>query len=155
MKTFQSLGYQNVNLTGDLASGDPSNVDSRYELEPFKIASDSDNKTFYRIKVTYTVTAEHPTDKSLNEILSFKRKISTSATNPEDAIIIASQFKETVRGYALKEAGISNIFDADKNEDFDEKASSSRSFTFNFSRNAANSLTHLQSIKVKCGKKRG
>jgi hypothetical protein len=142
LKTFKKLGYKDkdIKMTAQLGK-----EGKRFEVEPFTI--DKSDKVYYRIKAKYEITAQG--NGKSKETLSFERVISTDATTPEDAIAVAAHFTQTVTGLALKDAKIpgSNTL-ANIDAKFETKAMSNRSFSFQFARNAAGRITHLERIQV-------
>lgn len=140
IKECKALGYTTFESKADLGG---ESTGGRYEIKPYTMDS-SPGKTFYQIKVKYELTAQAPADKDWPpENFEFERTIYTTATNPEDAIRLAMQFKQTVIEYAIKDESTFN--------EFDTFAMSSRSFTFDFSRNASGTMTHLNSIQAYSG----
>lgn len=140
IKECKALGYTTFEPKADLGG---ESTGGGYEIKPYTMDS-SPGKTFYQIKVKYELTAQAPADKGWPpENFEFKRTIYTTATNPEDAIRLAMQFKQTVIEYATKDESTFN--------EFDTFAMSSRSFTFDFSRNASGTMTHLNSIQAYSG----
>lgn len=136
---LKDQGYNtNIKVNSELATNT-----KKFEVEPFQVSGE----TFYRVKVTYEVVAEKPGTPPTQEKLSFSRTISTSGTNPEDAILIATEFKDTVCGYALKIGKEPHPFDKVSN-DFEDFAKSSKTFSFQFAKNAAGNISHLKSISV-------
>lgn len=149
IKTFENLKYTNIRLSSKLEQNEAKNPGEKepYKVEAYTLNSDPP-KTCYRIKVDYQVEAVD-SDGKLKEI-SFSRTISTTATNPADAVLIASQFKKRVEEYAtlgttLEDKSL-NI--SGRDADFNKFAMSSKTFSFSFDRNAAGGLTHLSAIKV-------
>lgn len=139
IKECKALGYTTCEPKADLGG---ESTGGRYEIKPYTMDS-SPGKTFYQIKVKYKLTAQAPDKGWPPENFEFERTIYTTATNPEDAIRLAMQFKQTVIHYATKDESTFNAFDT--------FAMSSRSFTFDFSRNASGTMTHLNSIQAYSG----
>lgn len=135
---LKAVGYQNLSLAAQLAGEEAANG---YELEAYTMES-APGKVFYQIKVNYRLVADSPPSGGKREEFQFERTIYTTATTPEDALRLAMQFKEMVHEYAMKDR-----YDSE----FDQAAISSRSFTFNFTRNGMGAMTHLNSTQVHSG----
>jgi hypothetical protein len=113
--------------------------------ESYKIPDDPnpDNR-YYRIKVTYTVKVE---GEDVSTIKPIDRVIKTNATTPENAVLIASKFKDNViqiaENFGTPPEGISS-------KQYEE-LKSQRTFGFNFDKDAAGRPVSLRSI-VTAGK---
>lgn len=138
VQSLKAVGYQDLSLAAELA-GEGST--DGYELEAYTMES-SPGKVFYQIKVNYRLVADSPPSGGERKEFQFERTIYTTATTPEDALRLAMQFKEMVHEYAMKDQCDS---------EFDQAAISSRSFTFNFTRNGIGAMTHLNSTQVRVG----
>ena len=127
---LERLGYTNIKIGAEL---EKDQKDS-FKVESYKSTSDP-SKTFYRAKVEYCITAIDTSGKPYKSQL-LERTISTTAENPEDAIIVASQFKKTVCELA---EGSGNYPDSFKNCSV---------FNFKFAKNELG-LSHLEAIKIR------
>lgn len=125
------------------------NQNGQFNIEPFQLNDPS--KTYYGIKVTYTVTVKYKDHSKPDKKLKFVRKISTNATNPEDAVIMASKFKHSVCEIAKNGAGM-----ACENEfkGIDPEFETAKSFFFKFSYNADQRISNLLSLAVVVGEKK-
>lgn len=143
-KLKEANAYTDVKLNGELESENGKG----FQVEPFQISSEP-GKTFYRIKVKYTITAKEG-GKEIDPPLSFTRTISTKATKPEDAVMVAMLFKGTICKLAEK---VSDPTLADPFEkDFVQNSSTNRTFSFDPGHKTG-SFTHPKSMSFFDGKK--
>lgn len=139
-------------IESELAKGN----NGRYETEPFTLPNKPD-ETFYKTSVTYTFKVKNKgngADIPLNGgDISVKRDAFTTSTTPENALLAASKFKETViqlalnnaiDGYKGRLAGL-----PDKKDQKYNTVMTQRNFQFNFASDAAGrTTTALTSIQV-------
>ncbi len=139
---LKQLGYPEdaIEMRSEFAV-DPKT--GRYLMEPYT-DSKFPHYTFYRIKTTYYVDAKETTlsDGTVLAAKNFKleRPISTTALNPEDGFIVASQFKDLVIKYANEGAGVGG---------FGAAAMKSRNFGFTFTSNGFGGLSLLSEVEAR------
>ncbi len=129
-------GYSpnNIAIDGNLKR-DSNNA---FLIEPY-VHPDS-GKICYAIEVTYLVFAKRQENPLRDPgMLSFNRTISTDATNPEDAIVLAQQFLETVCDHAQN---------SDSSDRYNQAAMQTRTFSFAFARNQLGQLDALSEISI-------
>lgn len=141
IKTFEELGYTDIQLNSIL---DQEGENGSYKVKPYLLNSDPP-QTCYQIDVIYSVQAKD--DKGVQKEISFKRTISTRATNPKDATLLALHFKKIVGecatfGTKLEDKSVK------RDPKFKEHALASKQFSFSFQTNRAGAMTRLSAIYV-------
>lgn len=146
IKTFDKLEYTDIKLSSALGQDMKGTAGGKkpYQVEPY--FNSESQTTCYRIKVDYTVTAN---SNGVEQKIAFSRTISTSATNPADAILIAFQFKKRVEEYATFDTSKEDpSVKASRSPEFNQQALLSKTFSFSFDRNPAGGLTRLSGIQI-------
>lgn len=115
-------------------------------------------KLFYKLGVSYQINVKASGKKvHALSIPKIRREIFTTATNPEEAVLAAQDYKETIIDLALKSSGqkVKGRFDRlSKLQGKDEKrAMKQKSFTFHYARDFEGIPTALSTIGVTKGKK--
>lgn len=123
----------------------PSKLDGKNSTDPtssFEVVANRDHpgETFYNVKVTYNVEAEHKGPPAKKETISFTRILVTTATSPEDAIKLASNNKELMIKLAFDPSAI--------DPSFETAVKSGKPLLYDCARNAAGGITHLRSVRV-------
>ncbi len=130
-----TMGCSSFNIEADLEEGAET---KNWQLQPY--IDPETHETSYGIDVTYKIRFAIDSQKSAYEEISFRRVILTSATNPEDALMLALAFTKIACELSQETA--------DSQDAFTHAASFAKALTFKCEQDEAGRLSHFKAVNV-------